>query len=386
MTSASMLLGALGLVCVGIAAIYCLLGLAASLVWTCRESQRPAQRRPPVTILKPLCGAEPGLYANLRSFCVQDYPQYQIVFGLRERSDPALAIAERLVAEFPALPIDIVISSRQHGSNRKVSSLINMLPAARYDVMVMADSDAFVNSDYLASVTAPLLDPKVGLVTCLYHGEPTRCVWSRLGAMYVNEWYMPSVLLAWLFGHEGYVSGQTLCVRRETLQGIGGLGAIADHLADDYRLGELVRAAGLRIVLSPYLLKAEHHEPTLGTLVRHESRWMRTLRALQPGSFRLLFFSFTLPLASVGLLLSATLTSFSVTPWILFQVCVLGRVALHLVHRLREDRPMLADLWLLPARDLLLCWVWYRALVTSRITWRGHEFDVDAQGIMRSTS
>ena len=140
--------------------------------------------------------------------------------------------------------------------------------------------------DYLATVTAPLLDSGVGLVTCMYRGMPTPRIWSRLGAMYINEWYMPSVLLAWLFGHQGYVSGQTICVRRDTLQAIGGLRAVVDHLADDYRLGELVRRLGLRIVLSPYVVKGEHHEPKAGSLIRHELRWMRTLRVLRPRSFR----------------------------------------------------------------------------------------------------
>src|SRR6185437_10708189 len=216
---------------------------------TRRISGAPA-KLPPVTVLKPLCGAEPGLYDHLRSFCLQDYPEFQIVFGVGEADDPAIEVAGRLRAQFPKLAIDVVVDPRQHGHNRKISSLINMLKHARHDVLVMADSDAFVGRDYRTSVTAPLLDKKVGLVTCLYHGEPTHLVWSRLGAMYINEWYMPSVLLAWLFGHENYVSGQTLCLRRDTLQAIGGLLGIVNHLADDYELGQLVRRLGLRIVLS----------------------------------------------------------------------------------------------------------------------------------------
>jgi len=339
-----------------------------------------------VTVLKPLCGAEPGLYENLRSFCQQDYPEFQIVFGVCDPDDPALRVVDRLVAEFPRLPIEVVIDPRQHGGNRKVSSLINMLGRARHDVLLMADSDAFAGPDYLATVTAPLLDRKVGLVTCLYHGEPTGRIWSRLGAMYVNEWYMPSVLLARLFGHQGYVSGQTLCMRRETLQRIGGLRAIADHLADDYRVGELIRGLGLRIVVSPYVLRAEHHEPTLDLLVQHEVRWMRTLRILRPRSFSLIFFGFSLPLAVLGLLLCAVEGSPCRLAWMLFELTVVARVALHFAHRLRGERPLLADFWLLPARDLLLCWVWWRTFFTSRITWRGSEFDVDAHGIIRSSS
>jgi len=380
------LLGALGFVALAVAAGYAAMALFAVVVWQSKEGVKGTGRLPPVTVLKPLCGAEPGLYENLRSFCEQDYPEFQIVFGVRDRDDPALAVVARLLAEFPSLPIDVVVDPRQHGSNRKVSSLINMLGRARHDVFVMADSDAYVGPDYLKIVTAPLLDRKVGLVTCIYHGEPTPRIWSRLGAMYVNEWYMPSVLMARLFGHQGFTSGQTICIRRETLQGIGGLRAIVDHLADDYQIGELVRRLGLRIVLSPYVLRAEHHEPTLDLLVSHEVRWMRTLRVLRPRSFCLIFFGFSLPLAVAGLLLCASGSMHLTVAWTLFQVTVFARLALHLAHRLRGERPLLADLWLVPARDLLLCWVWLRCFFTSRITWRGSEFDVDAHGIMRSSS
>lgn len=386
MSSIHSLLSAIGLVSLLVASGYALLALLAVLTWQGRGGTRAAAKLPAVTVLKPLCGAEPGLYENLRSFCKQDYPEFQIVFGVRDPDDPALRVVERLVSEFPGLPIDVVIDPRQHGSNRKVSSLINMLGRARHDVLLMADSDAFAGPDYLATVAAPLLDRKVGLVTCLYHGEPTGRIWSRLGAMYVNEWYMPSVLLARLFGHQGYASGQTLCMRRETLQGIGGLRAIADHLADDYRLGELIRGLGLGIVVSPYVLRAEHHEPTLDLLVQHEVRWMRTLRILRPRSFSLIFFGFSLPLAVLGILLCAVEGSPSRLAWMLFETTAVARVALHFAHRLRGKRPLLADFWLLPARDLLLCWVWWRTFFTSRITWRGSEFDVDAHGIMRSSS
>jgi len=383
MAAIHLLIGTLGVASLVLAAAYTLLALVAVLVWGRRKVTGAAVKLPAVTVLKPLCGAEPGLYENLRTFCRQDYPEYQIVFGLGDEADPALAVVARLVAEFPTLPIDVVIDPRQHGHNRKISGLINMLEQARHDVLVMADSDTSVGPDYLTSVTAPLLDRKVGLVTCLYHGEPTRLVWSRLGAMYINEWYMPSVLLAWLFGHENYVSGQTLCMRRETLQAIGGLLTIANHLADDYQLGQLVRSLGLRIVLSTYMLKAEHHEPTLESLVTHELRWMRTLSVLAPWSFRFIFFTFSLPLAVLGLLLVVPEAYFATLALPLFQVTVVARLALHLVHRLRDKRALFADLWLLPARDLLICWVWCRTFFTSRFTWRGSDFHVGADGIMR---
>jgi ceramide glucosyltransferase len=381
MAALESLIGTIGATSLALAAIYALLALFAVLVWRARGVGGAPVKLPPVTVLKPLCGTEPGLYENLRSFCQQDYPELQIVFGVSDASDPAIEVARRLQTEFPALAIDVLVDEQQHGHNRKISSLINMLKYARHDILVMADSDAFVGPDYLTSVTAPLLDKKVGLVTCLYHGEPTHLVWSRLGAMYINEWYMPSVLLARLFGHESYVSGQTLCLRRDTLQAIGGLLGIANHLADDYELGQLVRRLGLRIVLSSYQLKAEHHEPTLESLVRHELRWMRTLYVLRPLGFRFIFFTFSLPLSLLGLLLGGE--SFPTLAWVLFQLTVVARLALHFVHRIRGGRALFADLWLLPARDLLICWVWWRSFYTSRFTWRGSDFDVGADGIMR---
>lgn len=378
------LLGIIGFASLAIAASYAVLALVAVLVWNLRRVTKHSLPLPPVTILKPLCGADPGLYHNLRSFCQQDYPEIQIIFGVRDLADPALLVVERLVVEFPSIAIDVEVNQQQHGSNRKVSNLINMLARARHDVLVMADSDTAVKPDYLATVTAPLMDRDVGLVTCIYRDMPTRRIWSRLGAMYINEWYMPSVLVAWLFGHRAYASGQTLCLRRDTLVLIGGLAATANHLADDYQLGELVRGCGLRIVLSPYVLKAEHHEPNAGSLVRHELRWMRTIRALRPRSFCFIFLTFSLPLAMVGLVLSAGGRAVSTAVWGLFLATLIARLALHFVHRLRGDRPVLSDLWLLPARDLLISWVWSRSFVTSRITWSEGKFDVAADGTMRT--
>ena len=362
---------------------YAVLTLVAVLVWQARGSSRKLARLPPVTLLKPLCGAEPGLYEHLRTFCQQDYPEFQIIFGVRDPADPACSVVERLMAEFPSLAIDFVVNTRQHGSNLKISNLINMLSVARHEMLVMADSDAFVRPDYLASVTAPLLDPKVGLVTCTYRGVPTARIWSRLGAMYINEWYVPSVLLAWLFGYQGYVSGQTMCVRQDTLHAIGGLRAIANHLADDHRLGELVRGLGLRIVLSSYVVKGEHHEQNFESLARHELRWMRTIRVLRPRSFRLIFLSFSFPLAIIGLALAAVGGSHAIAARTLFGIAAVVRLVLHFVHRVPGDRPLFADIWLLPVRDHLLCWVWCRSFFTSRVTWRGSEFDVDANGFMR---
>jgi ceramide glucosyltransferase len=375
-----------GFVCLGLAAGYSLVTVVAVLAWRMQRRPSKARSMPPVTVLKPLCGAEPGLLEHLRSFCRQDYPEFQIVFGVRDAGDPACAVVKRLAAEFPSVPIELVINPQLHGTNLKISNLINMLPYARHDILAMADSDAFVGSDYLASVTAPLLDQDVGLVTCIYRGTPTGGIWSRLGAMYINEWYVPSVLLAWLFGYEGYVSGQTVCLRRDTLDALGGLRVMANHLADDHRLGELVRGLGLRIVLSPYVVDGEHHETTVGSLTRHELRWMRTIHVLRPRSFRLIFVTFSFPLAVLGLIAALSESPFSAAAWVLFGISLLARLVLHFVHRLRDDRALVSDLWLLPVRDVLICWVWCRSFFTSHVTWRGKEFDVGSDGVMRPLS
>jgi ceramide glucosyltransferase len=366
------------------AAGYIVLAVLAALAGRLRQSAVTSLSSPaPVTILKPLCGAEPGLLENLRSFCVQDYPSFQIVFGVRDAADPACAVAERLIAEFASIPIALVVDPTLHGGNRKVSNLINMLPRAQHEILVMADSDACVGPDYLAAVTAPLNDPAVGLVTCLYRARPTGGIWSRLGAMYVNEWYMPLVLLSWLLGYRGYVSGQTVCMRHSTLREAGGLESLANQLAEDHRMGQLVRCLGLRIELSPYVIDGEQHEVDLKSVTRHELRWMRTIRALRPRSFLGVFLTFSFPLAVLGMALVSDMPTISPAAWGLFGGGIAARVALHFLHRRKGGRLDFSDLWLLPICDTLIAWVWLLSFFTSRIGWRNDEFDVGADGVLR---
>jgi ceramide glucosyltransferase len=200
--------------------------------------------------------------------------------------------------------------------------------------------------------------------------------------MYVNEWYMPLVMLSWLFGYRGYVSGQTLCMRHSTLKAIGGLEALADQLAEDHRLGQLVQGLDLKVELSPYVIDGEHHEPDLRSVAQHELRWMRTIRAVRPRSFLGIFLTFSLPLALLGIVLAADANTTSPVAWGLFACAVAARIALHFVHRIKAGRSMLLELWLLPFCDILILWVWFRSLFTSRIAWRNDEFNVDADGVM----
>ena len=365
---------------------YQMLAIAALLWWGWRRPEDGTAPMEAVSVLKPLCGAEPGLYQQLRSFCVQDHPAYEIVFGIRDATDPARLTVERLVAEFPGLALTLVIDPQQHGSNLKTSNLINMLHRAQHGIVVISDSDARVGPDYLTRVTAPLRNPGVGLVTSLYRAIPTPDLWSRLCAMYINEWYMPSVLLARMFGHRGYVSGQTMCLRRQTLECNGGLEALADHLAEDHRFGECVRELGLEIIISSYPVTCTQHESTLHSLLQHELRWLRTLRALTPRSFCWLFTTFSLPLGLVGagcVLFAGSAPRIDTAAITLLGVVAFARLALYGLHRQGSVRERLADLWLVPVRDLLLVWSWARAFASDRVTWGGREYTVDPGGLLR---
>ena len=267
--------------------------LAGTVVAAWRFSRRrvtPPPVQPPVSVLKPLYGAEPELYENLLSFVDQDYPELQIVFGVRSDSDGALPVARRVIAARPGRDIALVIDSRASGRNLKVANLNNMLPAARHDILVFADSDMRVGRDYLAAVTAPLCDPAIGLVTCLYKGVPNlatplRGLWSRLGALHINYGFLPAALLGEAMGTGDGCFGATIVLRRAVLDRIGGLAAVRDELADDHRIGTAVREAGFATALSPYLVATSVSEKSLKCLWQHELRWARTVRLMAPVGF-----------------------------------------------------------------------------------------------------
>jgi len=209
----------------GIALALAAAGYACIALWAVMKGLRKARRVPlpagppqPASVLKPLHGAEPRLYENLRSFCLQTHPDYQLVFGVRDPDDPAIAVVERLRLQFPQRSIALAIDPRVHGANFKVSNLLNMLPHAQHDLLVLADADIYVAPDYLARVTAPLADPTVGIVTCLYYGIPGRSLWSRLGRLFIDDWFAPSVRLSNAFGSTRFAFGSTIALRRDALE------------------------------------------------------------------------------------------------------------------------------------------------------------------------
>jgi ceramide glucosyltransferase len=354
-----------------------LAGAVVSAAGFVRRRVAPLASPEPVSVLKPLHGVEPGLHANLCSFVDQDYPAPQVVFGVRSAGDPAVPIARAVMAERPDADTALVIDPAAHGSNLKVANLENMLPSARHDILVMADADMRVDPRYLAAVTAPLRDPAVGLVTCLYTGRSAGGLWSQLGAMQINYGFLPSALTGAALGTGDGCFGATLALRREMLDRIGGFAPLRDELADDHRLGAAVRASGGKVVLAPYLVENVVAEPSFGALWRHELRWARTARAMVPIGFAGSIVTHAVPIALI--LAAATGFEWWACALALLTLALRGAVAVALARIL--DLPM-RRLWLLPLRDALSFAVFVGSFCGRSVAWRDQLFRVDADGRM----
>ena len=360
--------------------------------------QRAIARRPPrglpgdapspsVAVLKPLCGSEPDLDANLRSFCAQSYPRFEVIMGARDASDSALPIARRAASDAGA-HVQVLVGGPWLGPNQKVNTLAHLGRHVRSDVVVIADSDIRVDSRYLAAIVEPLADPSVGVVTCLYRGAPTGTLWSRLGALAINEWFLPSVLLSRALGSEAYCSGSTMAMRREVLDAIGGFDALAALLADDHELGARIRRLGLRSVVSHYEVSTTVDETSLLALVHHELRWMRTIRVIQPVGHACSVVTFALPMT-----IPAVLFSTQFRPLLGLPVLALAaRLALHWVvsrgptpigrDRWRDAARRLSWLWLVPLRDLLSFTIWTASFANRRVVWREQALNVRSDGVL----
>ena len=331
--------------------------------------------RPAVTILKPLHGDEPLLEAALASMCEQDWPDYQIVFGVAQANDPALDAVRRIRARFPERDIAVVVNATQHGSNGKVGNLINMLPAARHDVLVIADSDVHASSDWLAHLVAGLERPGIGLVTTLYTGlagMPGIC--ARFGAAQINQAFLPGALLARWLGRQDCF-GASMAIRRDVLERIGGLRALADGLADDAVLGQLVVASGLGVALAPCLPATTVPEADMRALWRHEIRWARTVRSLAPLGHAASVVQYPLAWALLAVALCAAEHGPVGWAMLLFLAAWAGRAALALAmdRALRRIGALATPtaFWLLPLRDLLSIFVIAASFGGHQVEWRG---------------
>jgi len=338
-------------------------------------SQRKAGASPPVTILKPLAGDEPRLRDNLRSFCLQDYPQFQVVFGVRDAADPGAAVARSVIDELPGKDVTIVVGANPTMANAKVSTLVEMVRVSKYDILVVADSDTSVGPDYLQAVVAPMRESKVGAVTCVYRGWPDGGVASDLGTLMIDDQYIPSVLVAAL-GTVRFCLGATMAVRKQTLNEIGGFAALGPYLADDRKLGELVASTGARVAFANYVVRHDVIESGFGSLWAHEVRWARTNRLEQPWGFAGYFITYPLPLA----LLYSVLSLDAIVGGIAVVAALALRLGLHYTARAAlgahsPDKP-----WLIPLRDMLGLAVWAASLFGRHVRWRDRVLVVDRQG------
>lgn len=346
-----------------------------------RKPRPEPTRFPGITILKPLHGAEPELEENLNSFCRQDYPGHsQIVFGVRDPGDPAIEVVRRLQAAHPAADLALVIDPKQHGANGKISNLVNMTPAIRHELVVLADSDIRVAADYLRCIAGALEQPGIGLVTCLYRGVAGGGFWSRIAAMGINYHFLPSVLVGLGLGRADPCFGSTMALRRESLEAIGGFAAFVNHLADDHAIGEAVRREAGRIAVPRMIVDHICRERGAGEMLRQELRWARTLRLLDPAGFFGSAVTHPLPFALLAL------AAVPGAPW------GPGAILLALLSRLllqsQVDRVIGnaegkgGSLWLGPLRDLLSFAVFVASHFTDAVTWRGQRFRVNRDGTL----
>jgi ceramide glucosyltransferase len=332
-----------------------------------------------VTLLKPLKGVDPRMYAGLESHCRQSYPApFELVFGVHRLDDPAVAEVERLRREFPDVAIKLVECRERLGTSGKVSNLVQMLSHAAYEHVVINDSDIFVTPRYLAGVLGHFRDPRVGMVTAPYIGRAgaggrEKTVWSKLEALGISTDFLPGVLTARkLEGGIRFGMGSTLAFTRTALAKAGGLEPLVEFLADDYELGNRIAKAGYEVRLCGEIVETTVPAYTLRGFWEHQMRWARSTRDSRKLGYVGLGVTYAVPWALMTVLASGgALWSFS-----LLMLAILARVTVALtigVGLLRDDQ-VLRDLWLLPVRDVfgLLVWAW--SFAGDTVIWRGEEF------------
>jgi ceramide glucosyltransferase len=367
------IVAALGIASSSIYYLLCLWSAAAFIRETEAGGDDPTLALPPISILKPLKGADPEMYESFRSHCLQDYPEYEIIFGVSDSNDPAVESVKQLQREFPNQRIQLVVCGKILGANVKVSNLAQMLTEARYDRFIVNDSDIRVPPDYLRRVTAPLADPRVGLVTCLYRGVAAATLGSRLEELGISADFCPSVLAArQVEGGIRFGLGSTLAFRRAELEKIGGFLSFVDYLADDYELGKRVADLGLTVKLSDVVVETYLPSYGLRDFFAHQLRWARGVRDARAGGYLGLVFTFGIVWALLALAASGAA---------LWACCALAvtlflRLAVALVvgRRVLRDRQVLSGVWLIPLRDLVAAGVWIASLGGHTVTWRGDRF------------
>ena len=325
---------------------------------------------PPVTILKPLANAEPLLYEALQSFCEQDYPDFQLIFGVQDKKDPAIEIVHHLQNQYPNRDIKLVINPKIHGVNRKVSNLINMFAYAIHDCLLISDSDIHTPHQNYLRETIPLLDnDNVGLITSLYSGLPYESsIVQMLASAHINYNFMPGVILSRYLGRQDCF-GACVAIKRSILMKIGGLKALLPYIADDAKLGELIRKQNLEVVLSPSIVKTTVSENTFQALYKHELRWNRTVFTVEPLGFTCSFIQ--LPLFWISL--AVLLNPLKKKSWINFLSCWIFQSICCLVINKKIKLDLKLIPFLLPLRDWISASIMMRSIFKEDIEWRGQK-------------
>ena len=368
-------------ICAAFAAIATLCGFgytvlsmwgAARFLW--KREDVAATMLPPVSILKPLKGRDPEMLENFRSHCRQNYSDYEIVFGVTDAKDPAIAAVEQLRLEFPSRPIRLVVSQRSLGANAKVSNLAQMVPVASYEYVVVNDSDIRIDPNYLQQVMLPLATPRTGLVTCLYRGAPAATLGSWLEAAGIVDFASGVLAARQVDGGIQFGLGSTLAFRRQDLEAIGGFEAIADFLADDYQLGHRLTRQGANGELAHNVVETVLPAYSLGEYLSHQLRWARTIRDSRRWGYVGMAFTYYLPWA----LLTLLCTGGAVWAWFLLGAAFMIRMtsALAVGYGVLNDRRTIKYLAFIPVRDLLAVAVWLTGFLGHTVSWREEQFSL----------
>lgn len=356
----------------------CGMGYYSLCVWSARRFNRARRGSlpaftPPVSILKPLRGVDPQMYESFRSHCGQDYPEYEIIFGVSEADDPAVEAVHRLMTEFPECRIQLVVCPEILGNNRKTSNLVQMLPHARYAHILINDSDIYVTPDYLRRVMAPFKRPQVGMVTCPYRGIAADTLGSKLESLGISTDFIAGVLAARQIENGiHFALGSTLAITRTALQAIGGLRPLVNYLADDFELGNRTSRAGFEVVLADVVVETHLPAYSFRDFFRHQLRWARSTRDSRRMGYIGLILTFGLPWAflAVVLALGAWWSWALLAGAFILRVAVALQVGAGVVH----DGAVRRHLWLLPLRDLIAFLVWFASFADNKVRWRGDIF------------
>jgi ceramide glucosyltransferase len=360
--------------------------LALSLVATVRYLRRaraaqaaanatPASSLPPVTIFKPVHGMEEQLAADLESFFQQDYPDYEVIFGVRDMDNPAARIAEGVRARYPHIPSRVIVSGPPVWPNAKVFSLDKMIAASSRNYFIISDSDVRVAPDFLRNTIPPLLDPKVGLVTCLYRGIPASDFWSWLEALGLSVEMSSGVMVADMMEGMRFALGPAMAVRRDAIDAIGGIVAVADYYSDDFELGNRIWAKDYKVVLSHHIvfnvLTSRSPLRTLGD----QLRWMKSTRYSRPAGHAGTGLTYAMPFGILGLI-AAWMLGHPVLGIELFALACLNRMIQSAVvgWSVTRDPRAIGLCWLYPLRDFLGFVAWAISYTSRDFYWRGEMY------------